>query len=42
MNGLIVISRVLTKPVLERSLRSVLTLAGERLAVSAAENGEPP
>ena len=35
MNGLIVFSRTLIKPVLERSLRSMLTLANERLASSA-------
>ena len=40
-NGLIVFFRVLIKPVLERSLRSMLNLASERLAASTAENGEP-
>jgi osomolarity two-component system sensor histidine kinase SLN1 len=41
-NGLIVFSRVLIKPVLERSLRSMLALASERLASSATDNVEPP
>ena len=41
-NELIVFFRVLIKPVLERSLRSMLNLASERLAASTAENGEPP
>lgn len=33
-----VVFRVLTKPVLERSLRNMLTLANERLTASGAEN----
>jgi hypothetical protein len=41
-NGLIVFSRVLIKPVLERSLRSMLALANERLASSATEDVESP
>jgi len=36
------VDRVLIKPVLERSLRSMLALASERLATSATENVEPP
>jgi osomolarity two-component system, sensor histidine kinase SLN1 len=34
--------RVLTKPVLERSLRNMLALASERLSLTVDENGAPP
>lgn len=36
------VDRVLIKPVLERSLRSMLVIASERLASSATENVDPP
>ena len=39
---LIVVSRVLTKPVRERNLRSMLALASERLSTGAIENGASP
>jgi len=39
---MIVVSRVLTKPVRERNLRSMLTLAGERLSTGATEDSASP
>lgn len=39
---LTVVSRVLTKPVRERNLRSILKLASERLLTGAIKNGASP
>jgi hypothetical protein len=36
------VSRVLTKPVRERNLRSILALASERLLTGAIRNGASP